>query len=326
MKADKNLDVVKKVIEKALSGGAGTFGKLFRESSAGKGKYVRAKLFFEFSGRPGRDALATAAAIEILHMATLVHDDILDGSSSRRGMPPLYVGRGVKTGILYGDLLFSVSHQLLERHAPPGVMQLMNSAVSGVIRGEIIQHLSRGGVDMKKRRYLAIAAKKTGSLFSAACGAGAVFGGFSAASAAMSCRFGELLGTAYQVLNDCGDVVSAPGEKGGMRDVSNGIVTLPLIMLLERCSPREKSFIKKVVAADACRRGDAARINRMMLEKGAVSAALVQALRLTARAETLFREIFPDKEGACGVLAEIEEKIKNAQKKHSDSWRRVCGA
>jgi geranylgeranyl pyrophosphate synthase len=124
-----NLDSAVKAVDKriALTGEKGgvMFRRLSRDSALRGGKRLRARIFFIFAGDAGEESVGMAAAVELLHAATLVHDDIIDNASTRRGRPALCRERGVKTGLLYGDYLFSSAFSIAA-HLPNGFFMANN--------------------------------------------------------------------------------------------------------------------------------------------------------------------------------------------------------
>ncbi len=199
--------------------------------SAG-GKRLRPMLVFLCANGDGDDRLvAAAAAVELLHMATLVHDDVLDGAALRRGRPTVFAEGGRLAATTTGDLLFSRAFAELTSTGSPDAVRWLSEASSALARGELMQRADAWSAEVTPERYLERCRLKTASLFCASCQLGALFGG-RAELADPLCRFGEGIGLAFQVLDDVLDV-SGPLERTGKprgTDLLDGTVTLPLIL------------------------------------------------------------------------------------------------
>jgi len=176
-----------------------------------------------------------AAAVELVHMATLVHDDVLDDALLRRGRPTVYAsdGRGVATAT--GDFLFSRAFELLVANGVPEQVRALSDASVALARGELEQREDAYAVDLPLERYLRRCELKTASLFSAACLLGGLAAGREPAEVDALAAYGRKLGVAFQMLDDLLDV-SGPAERTGKHrgtDLLDGTVTLPLILARE---------------------------------------------------------------------------------------------
>jgi geranylgeranyl pyrophosphate synthase len=184
---------------------------------------------------PG-DLVRAGAAVELLHMATLVHDDVLDGSPLRRGRPTVYASGGVAAATATGDLLFSRAFAELALTGSAAAVSSLSRASSALARGELIQREDAWSADVSRERYLERCELKTARLFEAACRLGALLGTPGEAAAGALGAFGSEIGIAFQVFDDVLDV-SGPVERTGKprgTDLLDGTVTLPLIVARER--------------------------------------------------------------------------------------------
>ncbi len=195
------------------------------------GKRLRPLLVFLCAAEPDERLVAAGAAVELLHMATLVHDDVLDGAELRRGRPTVFSdgGRGAATAT--GDLLFSRAFAELARVGSEDAVRALSAASSALARGELMQRADAWSEDVTRERYLERCRLKTASLFEASCRLGAVFGGRPELAGSLG-SFGERLGVAFQILDDVLDVAGPPERTGKPRgaDLLDGTVTLPLIL------------------------------------------------------------------------------------------------
>ncbi|MBI2870278.1 MAG: polyprenyl synthetase family protein [Candidatus Omnitrophica bacterium] len=183
----------------------------------------------------GKD-IALACAAELLHSASLVHDDIIDDSDLRRKQATLHKKWNNRVGILAGDLLYAKAFGMISDLGSGAVSALFSQAAVSMCQGEIREVLRTGALDLAEQEYLKILEEKTASLIAACCGAGGILGGLSRADAQRLFEFGLSLGVGFQIVDDCLDLEGDPdltGKEMGL-DVSNSLVTLPLIFHLRQ--------------------------------------------------------------------------------------------
>jgi geranylgeranyl pyrophosphate synthase len=200
---------------------------------AAGGKRLRPLLVFLAAGRETPGVVRAAAAVELVHSATLVHDDVLDSAPLRRGRPTVFAQAGRAMATATGDLLFSRAFAELAANGRIDEVQVLSDASSALARGELIQRSDAWRVDVPRPRYLERCDLKTARLFEAACRLGALEGGGPAETLG---AFGRRIGLAFQLLDDVLDV-SGPSERTGKHrgtDLLDGTVTLPLIVARER--------------------------------------------------------------------------------------------
>jgi geranylgeranyl pyrophosphate synthase len=217
--------------EELLREAVGGHGELLGEDAAttlaAGGKRLRPLLALLCAGPEGGEAaVRAAAAIELVHMATLVHDDVLDEAALRRGRPTVAAtgGRGRATAV--GDLLFSRAFALLARAGDSRAISLLSGASTALARGELAQRRDAYDTGVSEERYLSRCRLKTGTLFECACRLGRDEEAYG--------EFGMEIGLAFQLLDDVLDV-SGPSERTGKprgTDLLDGTVTLPLIEAL----------------------------------------------------------------------------------------------
>ena len=204
--------------------------------SAG-GKRLRPMLVFLCAGDGGGPAVVSAAAaVELLHMATLVHDDVLDRAALRRGRPTVYESDGRAAATATGDLLFSRAFAELVRTGEAEAVRALSDAATALARGELMQRADAFATEVTAERYLERCELKTARLFEATGRVGALLGALGAHAAEPFGEFGLRIGGAFQVLDDVLDV-SGPEERTGKprgADLLDGTVTLPLILARER--------------------------------------------------------------------------------------------
>jgi geranylgeranyl pyrophosphate synthase len=195
--------------------------------------------------------VAAGTAVELLHMATLVHDDVLDGAELRRGRPTVFAEGGRAAATATGDLLFSRAFAELTATGSEEAVRALSAASSALARGELMQRADAWSEDVTPERYLERCRLKTASLFEASCRLGALFGGRPELADPLG-RFGERLGVAFQMLDDVLDVAGPPERTGKPRgaDLLDGTVTLPLI-LARRSDPSLTGTVRCAEEASA---------------------------------------------------------------------------
>jgi geranylgeranyl pyrophosphate synthase len=231
-------------IERRLAELAGGHGPLLArhggETIAAGGKRLRPLSVLVVAGGCGEDPerlVRAGAAVELVHSATLVHDDVLDGAELRRGRPTVVAAAGRDAATATGDLLFSRAFAELAANGDPGEVRVLSSAATALARGELAQRADAYDPTIGVERYLLRCELKTAALFEAACRLGALESpGPAAGRVEEMGRFGRRIGLAFQLLDDVLDVTGPPRRTGKPRgsDLLDGTVTLPLIAARER--------------------------------------------------------------------------------------------
>ena len=207
------------------------------DTLAAGGKRLRPMLVFIGAGDGNSERLVQAAvAVELLHMATLVHDDVLDRATLRRGRPTVFAAGGIGAATATGDLLFSRAFAELTATGSAPAVSALSSASSALARGELMQRGDAWSDGVSEERYLERCELKTARLFEAACRLGALLGGPGEAAADALGTYGSRIGIAFQILDDVLDVAGPTERTGKVRgaDLLDGTVTLPLILARRR--------------------------------------------------------------------------------------------
>ncbi len=248
------------------------------------GKMLR-PAFLIMAGRFGRrpkDLTDLAAAIELLHIATLIHDDVIDEADTRRGVPTLHALYGHKEAVLAGDWLFSRCFRLASDCSSPDNARLLAALIGALCSEEIHQDLERFAWPESERNYLRKIAGKTAALFSLALRAGAVETKASSANTAALTRAGYAAGMAFQIMDDVLDYESSVGtmRKPVAKDVREGLCTLPLILAVRGAPRRLRPLLGTTRPDDAAIDS----IVAVVRESGALDASKAVAARYTDRA------------------------------------------
>jgi len=228
---------VEEVLAAAARSARGPLADHAAATIAAGGKRLRPMLVFLAAGdgAPSDDAglVRAAAAVELVHSATLVHDDVLDGSALRRGRPTVVAAAGRDMAVAVGDLLFARAFAELVANERVDEVRVLSAASSALAAGELLQREDAWRAEITVERYLRRCELKTARLFQAACELGALEAGGPAAELG---AFGARIGLAFQLLDDVLDVSGPPERTGKPRgtDLLDGTVTLPYILARER--------------------------------------------------------------------------------------------
>ena len=217
------------------------------------GKRIRPALAILIGGATGgshEGHLKIGVILELIHMATLVHDDIIDGANTRRMVPTANAKWGNALSVLLGDALFSHALTLATDFDSIDICRKVGNAAREVCQGEIIQTQRRFDISFTKDDYFKVIEMKTGALFAAACGLSAQVSGLDEKAAATLHGFGMKLGTAYQIYDDCLDLVGSEEVIGKTlrTDLVKGKLTLPILNLLETAQPAQRDAITNAIA------------------------------------------------------------------------------
>jgi len=210
------------------------------------GKRIRPALVF-FSGWRGADPIApalvqAAAVVEMVHLATLVHDDIMDGADLRRNRPTVARRYGADVAVLLGDALLAHAVHVAAQFPSAEICRIVSDATRKVCAGEIAQTLRRGDPAITLADYRRIIGLKTAELFRLSCQLGSRLAGFDDGFVEASSAFGQRLGSAYQMYDDLADFFGEEKRIGKTlgTDLSGGKVTLPTLVLLNKLPAKER--------------------------------------------------------------------------------------
>ena len=195
------------------------------------------------------ELIKIGTAVELIHMASLIHDDVLDKATMRHSKPTVNAKWGDDVSIALGDYIYSKAFELIGKCKNPDVFACISEAIYVMCEGELIQVCQRDNLDLSKNSYMVIIKKKTASLFAACCHAGSIIGNHSRAIQAALKEFGLNFGIAFQIMDDCKDIIS-DGKTLGKRpgqDVITGDITLPLLTLLDVISQAGKKDLKNML-------------------------------------------------------------------------------
>jgi octaprenyl-diphosphate synthase len=235
-------------------------------------------------GYSGQDHVQLAAVIEFIHTATLLHDDVVDGSQRRRGQRAAHHVWGNAASVLVGDFLYSRSFQLMVELESNRIMEILAETTNTIAAGEVLQLMQLGDTELDEAGYLRVIGDKTACLFSAAGRLGAVLAGSGDDTEHALAEFGFALGQAFQITDDWLDY-SGEGDSLGKNlgdDLAEGKVTLPLILALKSAASADHQFLVETIRAGGTDQLD--RVRDILRETEALAASQARAAAYSERA------------------------------------------
>ena len=236
-----------------------------------------------------------AAAVEFIHTATLLHDDVVDESAQRRGRPTANLLWDNKSSVLVGDYLFARAFQLMTEPGQMRVLNILANASATIAEGEVLQLTAAQDLATTEEIYLKVVRGKTAALFSAATEVGGVVAGAPEAAVQALYTYGDALGIAFQIADDLldyGGTASAIGKNTG-DDFRERKLTLPLIKAVAKADADERAFWVRVIEKGDQREGDLEQALSIMTRHGALEAARADAFVWADRARAALRDL-PD--------------------------------
>ncbi len=239
----------------------------------------------------GNQNINLAAVIELIHTATLLHDDVVDESEMRRGEKTSHEIWGNSASVLVGDFLYSKSFQMMVKADNMQVMSILSDATNKISEGEVQQLLNVGNLDLTESDYYQIIANKTAKLFEAACQLAAVVAEQDKKTQTAMAEFGMLLGTAFQIADDVLDYTASDDTLGKNLgdDFSEGKLTMPLIYLLENGSDHQRKHITDAIKNP--QQADFSLIKNLIIESNAIDYTLSQAQQKSDKAKTKLSQL-----------------------------------
>ncbi|MGH8003196.1 MAG: polyprenyl synthetase family protein [Limisphaerales bacterium] len=248
-----------------------------------RGKRLRPAFVFLSSGQMAADperGMLAALAVELIHTATLLHDDVIDVSATRRGQPTVNSKWNNLVSVLMGDYLFSKAFRLLVQAGSVDLLEAFSQATERVSVGQLVEIQHINNFDIGEADYFALIADKTASLFAVSCEAGAILSGRPAAEREKIREFGEKVGLAFQISDDLLDILGTEAVTGKTvgNDLREGKVTLPLIYTLGNGGAPRKSEIISLLK-NGSENGAVEKVARIVRESGGVEYAQKKALQ-----------------------------------------------
>jgi len=281
--AGDKLNNVSQVINDKLASEINLIHKMTAHHLSSGGKRIRPLLTLAAAKlcgyNEGNRDINLAACVELIHSATLLHDDVIDSSDLRRGVKTANSIWGNQSSILVGDYLFSRCFEMMVEDGSAEILKLLSSTSSTIAQGEVLQLEHKGEVDILEETYFNIINMKTAALFSAATRVGACIGNNSKKEKDALESYGKNLGMAFQIADDALDYYSKDiffGKKIG-KDFYEGKTTLPLIIIFQRANSEEKNFLKETFKKEKRNEDDFSETLALINKYKAVDASLKRA-------------------------------------------------
>ncbi len=218
----------------------------------GQGKHLRPALVALTAnalGKPSEAHVTVAVIIEMVHLATLVHDDVMDEAEIRRGRPTLAANWGNEIAVLFGDCLFANALKLAASFPTPEICRAVAMATNTVCSGEILQTQHRRDFQFAQENYFKVLEMKTAELFALSCELSAFLSATTLEQQTALRQFGLAFGTAYQVFDDCVDLFGSEAAAGKSlgTDLAKGKLTLPVLLLWQRADGADRARLQELV-------------------------------------------------------------------------------
>jgi octaprenyl-diphosphate synthase len=284
-----DLERVNRLIIQRMHSPVGLIPQLAGHIVAGGGKRLRPMLTLgcaRLCGYRGDRHIALAAAVEFIHTATLLHDDVVDASELRRGRGTANALWGNKPAILVGDFLFSRSFELMVADGSLRILEILSRASAVIAEGEVMQLMTTSNTATTETAYLEVIQAKTAELFAAASRIGAILCERPPAEEEALNVFGRNLGIAFQLVDDMLDFSARQGELGKSigDDFRDGKVTLPILLAFARGNEEERGFWRRTLEDMDQQPGDLERAIRLVESHGALAETLSRARSYAAAA------------------------------------------
>jgi octaprenyl-diphosphate synthase len=274
----------------------------------GHGKHLRPTLVALAANSLGKinDAHITVAVIiEMVHLATLVHDDIMDEAEVRRGQLTLAANWGNEIAVLFGDCLFAQSLKLAASFPTPEICRAVASATNTVCAGEILQTRHRRNFESSRRDYFRVLEMKTAELFALSCELAALLSDANLAQQTALREFGLAFGTAYQIYDDCVDLFGTEKEAGKSlgTDLAKGKLTYPVLLAWERATTADRARLEMLVKQ--WQPGAFVRVTELLLRYETLGPSLELIERYLTQARHSLRSL-PESDGRAGLAGVTE--------------------
>jgi len=274
----------------------------------GNGKHLRPALVALTANALGKvnDAHVTVAVIiEMVHLATLVHDDVMDESEIRRGRPTLATHWGNEIAVLFGDCLFAQALKLAASFPTPEICRAVASATNTVCSGEILQTRYRKSFELSQKEYFRVLEMKTAELFALSCDMAAFLSNATTAQRSALHEFGMAFGIAYQVYDDCVDLFGTEKTAGKSlgTDLAKGKLTYPVLLAWERATAEDRAKLEALVRD--WQPGSLARVNELLTRYETLKPTVAMIERYLVQARQSLKSL-PESVGRAGLLGVTE--------------------
>jgi len=263
-------------------------------------------------GKTGDAHVTAAVIIEMVHLATLVHDDVMDEAEVRRGQLTLAANWGNEIAVLFGDCLFAQALKLAASFPTPEICRAVAIATNTVCSGEILQTQHRRNFDRSRHEYFRVLEMKTAELFALSCDLAACLSTATSAQRAALRQFGLTFGTAYQVYDDCVDLFGSEAVAGKSlgTDLAKGKLTLPVLLLWERADGADRERMRELI--QTWQAGSLKRMGELLSKYETLSPSLEIIQKYLEKARYALG-VLPASNGRAGLLGLTEHLARQTE-------------
>ena len=298
------LDAVTKRLAEQVNAFDPALSQYAEYALTGNGKHLRptmVALAANSLGTVNDSHVTVAAIIEMIHLATLVHDDVMDEAEMRRGKLTLAANWGNEIAVLFGDCLFAQALKLAASFPTPEICRAVASATNTVCSGEILQTRHRKNFELSQKDYFRVLQMKTGELFALSCDMAALLGNATPGQRAALREFGMAFGTAYQIYDDCVDLFGTEKKAGKSlgTDLAKGKLTYPVLLAWERATLEDRAALDALV--QNWQPGSLPTVNKYLARYETLGTTLSLIERHLEQARQSLRSL-PESVGRAGLL------------------------
>ena len=291
----KEFNETDKLIKKQINSDVNRIPKLSKHIIDLGGKRLRPMLTISCAKMlkiRNKNHIKLAAAVELLHTATLLHDDVVDESVYRRGEKTSHTLWDNKSSILVGDFLLGRAFQLMVETNSIECLSILSKAAAIIAEGEVLQLVETNNINIKETNYIKIIESKTAALFSSACEVGGVVSGANKSQKKKLFNFGKNLGTAFQLTDDALDYEGSSSKMGKNNgdDFYEGKVTLPVILALKNADRKEKDFWEKTFNKKVRNKTDLRIAKKIIKDKDTINQTLTLANKYGEKAKNIMKD------------------------------------
>tara|TARA_B100000927_G_scaffold99843_1_gene80751 strand:- start:854 stop:1852 length:999 start_codon:yes stop_codon:yes gene_type:complete len=291
----KELNETDKLIKNQINSDVNRIPKLSKHIIDLGGKRLRPMLTISCAKMlkiRNKNHIKLAAAVELLHTATLLHDDVVDESVYRRGEKTSHTLWDNKSSILVGDFLLGKAFQLMVETNSIECLNILSNAAAIIAEGEVLQLVETNNINIKETNYIKIIESKTAALFSSACEVGGVVSGANKSQKKKLFNFGKNLGTAFQLIDDALDYEGSSTKMGKNNgdDFYDGKVTLPVILAINNADKKEKDFWKNTFNKKVRNKTDLKIAKKIIKDKDTINQTLILANKYGEKAKHIMKD------------------------------------
>ncbi len=287
---EDKLRSVDSLLRETLTSPESTVPHIGRFLTEGSGKRVRSILHLlcaQVCDYQGPHDVTLGAVIEIIHLASLIHDDVIDEADTRRGRPSTHRTWGTTISVLFGDYLYGKAMELALQAGKLSIIQSLASVTSRMVSGQMLEDTCAQRLDITENEYLNLIERKTAALFACSCEMAGLLAECDPPALDHLRAYGRTLGLAFQIVDDLLDFTGEPGTLGkpSAMDLREGKITLPVIDLLLGASPAERNLVRRIVHHEDANGEELDALHHVLRDKGSLDRTHARAAELASQAK-----------------------------------------